>query len=347
MIKRLRVSNYKSIKQLDIRTKRVNVFIGEHNSGKSNILEALSWFSVNALDKGIFSEVFRYKAATDFFYDFDATKPISVSTDDFSLIIRYARNGHGSILDYLEGLIYKSSTQEDPHKIVDWNSLTRTSGKDFLSFRLMFDGTIDGASGFIESSFRTYVFKRLKEFKGNFRPFLNPPFGENIPSLLISNKSYQERVRTIFSGKGFRLMIKPTENDFSMAKDVNDELYSYPYPAISETLQRIVFYSLAIETNKGATIVLDEPESNTFPMYTKQLAEMIALDSNNQYFIATHNPYLLDSLVSKTPKKDLAVFLTTMKGYQTIAIEISNANLSKLLDKGVDFYFNLDKLVKN
>lgn len=133
--------------------------------------------------------------------------------------------------------------------------------------------------------------------------------------------------------------------DLNMAKDVDDELYAYPYTAISETMQRIVFYMLAIETNKNSVVVMDEPESNTFPMYTKQLAELIALDDSNQYFLATHNPYLLNSLIAKGPSKDIAVFVVSMEKYKTAVKEVSEEKLSNILDKGVDVYFNLDKIV--
>lgn len=344
MINKLSIQNYKSIKVLDLKPSRVNVFIGEHNSGKSNILEALSWFSVNALGSDAFREMFRFKTATDLFYDFDATKPIAITTSDLSTNIRYAKNKYGALLDHFEVLIHSKKTGIDLKK-TEFHELKGNIG-GYTAFELSFDGGISNSKGSIQTPFRTYIFKKLISFQNTFSPFLSPPFGENIPSLLISNKEYKDRISGLFKSKGFRLMLKPTEGDMSMAKDVNDELYAYPYPVISETLQRIVFYMLAIESNKNAILVMDEPESNTFPMYTKQLAEIMAFDTFNQYFIATHNPYLLDSLVSKTPLNQLSVFVTKMEKYQTSAKKVSNKKLSELLDKGVDFYFNLDKLTE-
>ena len=44
MIKKLEIENFKSIKHLSLDCKRVNVFIGEPNAGKSNILEALGCY---------------------------------------------------------------------------------------------------------------------------------------------------------------------------------------------------------------------------------------------------------------------------------------------------------------
>jgi AAA15 family ATPase/GTPase len=41
MITKLSIANFKSIRQLDIDCKKVNLFIGEPNTGRSNILETL------------------------------------------------------------------------------------------------------------------------------------------------------------------------------------------------------------------------------------------------------------------------------------------------------------------
>lgn len=244
----------------------------------------------------------------------------------------------------MEGLIYSSDSANDPFSADDWNNLSNEFTNYFV-FRLSFEGTIDQTKGFLESSFRTYIFKNVKSFITNFRPFLNPPFGDNIPSLLMSNQEFKELVSSVFKEKGFRLMIKPSENDINMAKDINDELYSYPYNSISETIQRIVFYMLAIESNKKAVLILDEPESNTFPMYTKQLAELIALDNSNQYFLATHDPYILGSLLSKSPSSEISVFITKMDNYETSVARIDKTKLSSILDQGMDIFFNLNKFL--
>ena len=102
----------------------------------------------------------------------------------------------------------------------------------------------------------------------------------------------------------------------------------------------------ALESNKDATLLLDEPEANTFPFYTKYLAERIALDETNQFFITTHNPYLLSSVVEKTPLKDLTVFVTRMEKFETKVKQIPDKKLSELLELDSDAFFNLDKLVE-
>lgn len=46
MINALTIENFKSIKTLELKPKRINLFVGKPNAGKSNILEALSLFSI-------------------------------------------------------------------------------------------------------------------------------------------------------------------------------------------------------------------------------------------------------------------------------------------------------------
>jgi len=45
MITNLKIKNFKSIKQADVRCKGVNIIIGANNSGKSNLLESLEYYS--------------------------------------------------------------------------------------------------------------------------------------------------------------------------------------------------------------------------------------------------------------------------------------------------------------
>ncbi len=59
MIEKLSIKNFKSIKDLAIDCRRVNLFIGEPNTGKSNILEALgllSWLGYLNTDLGEYVE---------------------------------------------------------------------------------------------------------------------------------------------------------------------------------------------------------------------------------------------------------------------------------------------------
>jgi len=51
MIEEVHIQNFKSIYDLKIKTGRINLFIGENGSGKSNLLEALVFVSASDSNK--------------------------------------------------------------------------------------------------------------------------------------------------------------------------------------------------------------------------------------------------------------------------------------------------------
>jgi hypothetical protein len=318
MIGPIHIKNFKSIRELRFEAKRVNVFIGEPNTGKSNIVEALALLSGGAFDYRHFGEIFRVKKATDLFFDHKVGDGLLVHAGNLSLAVRSER-------DTLEGNLKVGNKSE--------------------AFLLLKDKEMSGSIGY-NTGVRYYQYKDSDIFPNPDRDVLNAPFGDNLVAVLHSNENLWRRVDLIIRSKGFRLELRPTESAIAIAKDVNDKLYSYAWRAMSGTLRRIIFFMVALETNRGATLLFDEPEANTFPFYTAYLAERIALDETNQFFLTTHNPYILSSIVGKTPVKDLAVFVTFMEDFATKIKQVSVEGLSKILDYGPDAFLNLDKLVE-
>lgn len=328
MIRKLRIKNFKSIKDIGFDCKKLNVFIGEPNSGKSNIIEALSLKSQNAVSDYLSKDIFRYKIVGDLFYDFNIYTPIEITTDYSTLTLEYA---------------YINNTPENRFNLIP-DSLLATEMKSPI--KVEHDGKISQFSTLAETSIRYYEYKRLKEFQNRFAPHLSVPFGDNIPGLLLSQKLLKNWVSEFLISKGLNLTLKPTENDITVSKIINQEILSYPYFAISETLQRVIFYSLAIMSNRESTLLFDEPESNTFPFYTKYLAERIALDETNQFFITTHNPYLLLSLIEKSPMDQLNVCIVTMKDYETVVTPLKEEQISRVLDLNSDVFFNFNQILE-
>jgi AAA ATPase domain/AAA domain, putative AbiEii toxin, Type IV TA system len=322
MIGPVQIQNYKSIRELKFDASRVNVFIGEPNSGKSNIIEALSFFAEGALSN--FKEVFRFKSLADLFFDQKVSKGLRVQFGRWEFDFKFKETAYqGQFLEEVD------PATKIPKGGVGANHQNLTS---FTSSAL--------------TPVRFYSFKGLNLFSNSQPGDLNPPFGDNLVAVLYTNEELRQRIGSIVRQKGFRLHLKPTENELMITKDLQDELYSYPWKSVSETIQRVVFFMAVLETNKGKTLLFDEPETNTFPFYTKYLAERIALDETNQFFITTHNPYLLSSIVEKTPKDKLAVFVTRMEKFETIVKRVPEKNLPELLELDADAFFNLDKLVE-
>lgn len=326
MIKQLAIKNFKSVKDLKLPCKKLNIFIGEPNSGKSNILEAFALKSQNAYGQELNKQIFRYKTMGDLFYDFDINNPIEVITDSKRTVLKY-------------GVRNNNTPDNQFHFLFDFE---KDKNKPVC---ISHDGKVVLNGNIGTTMVHYYEYKRLDHFQVSFMPHLSVPHGENLPNLLLSDSKLKKWVSELFKTKGLKLTLKPTENDISASKFVDDEIYSYPYFSISETLQRIVFYSIAIKSNQDGILLFDEPESNTFPFYTKYLAERIALDESNQFFITTHNPFLLLALIEKSKETDLNVCIVQMKDFKTKVSVLNKSQTSKVLDFNTDVFFNFDKII--
>ena len=77
-VQKVIIKHFKSIKKLDLNCKDINIFIGEPNAGKSNILEALSVFSEPISNE---PKYVRKNVNEDLFYFKDVTKNIRIFAD--------------------------------------------------------------------------------------------------------------------------------------------------------------------------------------------------------------------------------------------------------------------------
>ena len=59
-IKRIKIENFRSIKQTEFTTSDFNIFVGQNNCGKTNFFEALEFF-FNGLGRGGNSEELKFK----------------------------------------------------------------------------------------------------------------------------------------------------------------------------------------------------------------------------------------------------------------------------------------------
>jgi len=315
-IKNLEIKNFKSIKHLKLNCRRINLLIGEPNTGKSNILEALGIFS---FPYGKLEDFVRFESMSNLFYDENLDESIEIKADERLLEIKF------------EDLKFRGKCREGK--------------KEFFSFDYDYSG--GGSSGYIKESspFKFYRFAIIREFPRKEAGFLLPPSGENLLSILMTRKELKTMVSEIFNPFGFKLIFKPQENKIEVLKQYEDIFISYPYSLASETLQRIIFYLTAIDSNRDSILIFEEPESHAFPYYTKFLAERIAFDKNNQYFISTHNPYFLLSVLEKAHKDELGVFITYFKDYQTRVKPLSEGELEEMMEQGIDIFFNIGRFL--
>jgi len=325
MIKKLSISNFKSVRQLNIECKKVNLFIGEPNTGKSNILEALallSWCGQSGQES--LSNYVRFELMQYLFYDglvADQSVEIRISTkeiDPTGIRVTFATDSYN----------FRKWGSESSFRRVNSRGQIQGSSSDFGHTR----------------DIKFFRFKNLAKYDNKEPGPLKPPNGTNLFSVVFGSETLRETMKEFYHKYGLKLFMKPHERVFELVKQADDSLISYPYTLTSDTLRRIIFYTVAIASNKNSVLVFEEPESNAFPYYTKYLGERIALDQTNQFFIATHNPYLLSAIIEKARKEDVQVFITHFKDFQTIVKPLTANQLSELME--ADPFFNLDRFIE-
>jgi AAA15 family ATPase/GTPase len=71
---------------------------------------------------------------------------------------------------------------------------------------------------------------------------------------------------------------------------------------------------------------------------------MIAEDETNQFFLVTHNPYFLETLINISNKHDIIINYVYMEQFQTNVKQLSEQELYDLR-KG-DIFYNLQHLME-
>jgi len=322
MISTLDIKGFKSIRKMHLDCRRVNLFIGEPNTGKSNILETLGFFSWLG-HGGEVGKFLRLKMGQDLFHD-GLLEPAS-----WSLKIAGAVNSEVIAKQEREGYRFDLSGLQQPH-----------------AFGLTFAGQSSIPRGVDQLGFvKFYRCDSQASPPSTDTGPLRPPDGSNLVALLFSSRKLRQLAGDYFAPYGLQLVVKPHEHKLEVQKQSEGIVVSFPFELTSETLQRMVFYMAAIESNKGATLVFEEPEAHAFPYFTKLLGERIALDENrNQYFVATHNPYLLTAILEKTPTGEAAVFATYYRDYETRVKMLQPPELSLLLEG--DPFLGVEQLVE-
>jgi AAA15 family ATPase/GTPase len=334
MITKLSISNFKSIRQLNIDCRKVNLFIGEPNTGKSNILEVLALLSYCGQPGDVpLRDYVRFQTMLDLFSDrlADQAVEIRVVTSDAS---------HPELLLALKA---------DQSK-VQFQTSQKEARAGFRPFRIVtYTGDVEETVmvSTVMARIKFFRFKKLDRYESNGSEGLKPPSGTNLFSVVFRSEALQETMAEFFQKYGLILAMEPNDRVFRLQKERQGRVrvvVNYPYALQSDTLQRIIFYTVAIASNKDSVLVFEEPESNAFPYYTKYLGERIALDETNQFFIATHNPYLLSAIVEKGRNEDVQVFITYFKDYQTKVKPLTPEEVTELME--ADPFFNLDRFVE-
>ncbi len=320
------IKNFKSIKDLRLDCKRVNVFIGKPNVGKSNILEALGLFGLPSPHKKLFDGSIRYEQLRQLFYDNNINNTIGVSSDKYFIFLRTEQINNDHVKDIF---FYTNHSMDD--------LILSSHGKLKSNFLESFDQVYT----------KKYNYINLSSFNNSYSEYLLPPNGSNLFEVIRRNKDLQTEFAQIFSAQHLDLVLYDEKQELILQKKDGPLVWQYPFFSIADTFRRYIFYLTAIESNKDSVLIFEEPEVHSFPPYVKSLAHRMASSETNQFFIATHSPYLLNTLIDELDEADLSVFITYYQDYQTHVRALTADELLEARNLGIDLFYNLSRYEPN
>jgi len=356
-IKTLEIQNFKSIKQLQFDCNRINLFVGKPNVGKSNILEAVSLFAVEDLHseskdelKVILSSLVRNNSYKDFFYDQDISNKIKVCNNNLTIEFEYSGYSFDFIFyhsdlssDYLENFFSRSPhLLEEVEFSTDSKGVVKFINSEKDSFTNEYKSNCNIRPYFFSNKERNLNGKSAKASLKCILPkeIFQIPNGGNFVTLMQTNKVLRETVTKYFEPYNLELLIDASNNTVEIQKRIDGLVYKIPFTLIADTLQRMIFYMAAILSNENATLIFEEPEAHAYPPFIKQFSEKVLESTSNQFFIATHNPYILNTLLENDTDDEVNLFLVDYKDHQTTIKLIDGAERNEMLAHGIDIFFN-------
>jgi len=333
-IKHIEVRNFKSIEHLKLdNCKRINLFVGYPNMGKTNVLEALSLFSIPYLNNGDnLNKLIRVKNRNELFYDLQNPKSEVITNivkaflneNSQELLIQYKS-------DYFEADVVFEQNFELKQDVKDFSELIKNE-----SFK----------------NIKRYSFIHHNETKFFNYNFLLPPHGENIISILANDMTAEDGKINEWIGRELErvkmdFVLDLSDNSIKSQKRFGaGRVRSFPYSSFSDTIQRVIFYKTAIASNKNSVLLFEEPETHSFPPYISIVVQDIIDSESNQFFIVTHSPLIVNAFLEyKNIRRDTSIFLFDFKDNQTVAKQLTDDDLDEIYEYGEDLFFNLESFL--
>ena len=340
----IKITNFKSVRDLDITNcKRINLFIGYPNVGKSAILEAisgLSYFKVEFNEP--IDKTCRIKNPNELFYNGFTTQDAVITLKNGRVIYKYGNenelylnaeistiiNGESSWKHYRDLCFYCLNQNE--FRINSQNHTNLQFNDREIEMQL--------------PKVKKYVFKdSFNSFKTNGTTLFSP-YGENIVDVIQVHKELRKEIGELFKGYGLKLLTNQGTNSIQGYKELDDEtIIAIPYYQMAETLQRLIFHKAAIQSNKDSVLLFEEPEAHMYPPYISKFTSDIIYnkDNGNQYFITTHSPFVINDFLESLTD-ELSIYAVGLTNGETTIKRLTDEQMDEIRQYGIDLFFNLE-----
>ncbi len=303
MIKKLKVKNYKSLKNVELDLDKFNVLIGPNASGKTNLLDCLAFISeiaqkdINECLTGrggyehvVFSgEKENVELSIDFILGTEASKYfISISEkgiDEERLSIGDVRVIDRHLTDIEKRLDTGECVKDSIESLVAAIMFHSPQTREYLSSWRSYN--------FITSEMRKkYSAKRnliLDKNGGNLAQVLlslhneRPKIFDKIENMLKQAISQIDELLTPLTERG-DTYVAIREKGFDSPFD---------YFQVSDGTLRLLAYITAIASTEPKLVCFEEPENFIHPRLFELLVEILK-KSDKQIILSTHSPYLVD-----------------------------------------------------
>lgn len=350
-IKNIEIKNFKSIRHAKLEDcRRVNVLIGYPNVGKSNILEAMSFLSfLREKEKRIYdlSKLIRFERFADLYNYSNVKEPIEITFNDhykFSVFYNSESFVNLRVVDKRE--------DEATQFISNRRHITLGKGEWGESAGVDDFSAIYRYTDLKDFDVKPYKFSDLKRFASNYSALeLETPFGKNLFEVIINNLEIQKELKDLFEPYGLELLIDRSENIVKVAKRIEEGVInSIPFSLIAETIVRLIFYKTAILSNVNSILLFEEPEAHMFPPYIATfMADVLYGEENNQYFISTHSPFVLNDIMEDVDESEYSIYTVGYKKEtgETVIRRLTSDDIHEIYQYGIDLFFNLESYLKD
>jgi AAA15 family ATPase/GTPase len=338
-IKNIEIKNFKSIRHQKIEDcRRINVFVGYPNTGKSNILEAIGLYSVirDLGESFQFNDICRVKGFSELFFNKDYKNAVNLLINE-SFLLEGILEQSGNL-----GIRVHKGSEAKPEDQF-FNSTVSVPQYEFRSTGPTFESEFKASIGRIKK----YRFTEDVKIDRQQPLALAIPFGTNLLGVLQGDSGLRKEVVSLLDNYNQKLVLD--EKEIIFLKYLTDESgVIIPYHLVADTLKRLIFHKAAIFSNSKNVLLFEEPEAHMFPPFiSKFTTDMIFDKRGNQFFVTTHSPFVINDLLENLKDDEVSIYVV---GYdreigETFLRRLSSEQVQEIYQFGIDIYLNLERFL--